>query len=98
MGKPRTQERYKRILNSQRAKDFAELSAQMERRASPLEQAKASLQALGYIVYPEEPPKVGWIIGRRREQTDAQMVELARRLGWEPSARDAKKLDEDADD
>lgn len=82
-----TQGRFRKIKAAQRAKDFAELSAQAERLADPMEQAKAYLQRTGRIVSREQEPRSGWIIGGHREQSDAALVALAERLGWKPSER-----------
>lgn len=90
MLKPRSQGRFLRIKRVQREKDFAALSAQLERLADPLEQAKTFVQSRGWKVFPDE--RGGWFIGTKPQQSDKDLIAFAKRHGWTPKPRDEKEV------
>jgi len=89
----RTQGRFHKIQAARNAKGFRELSDNMERREDPLEQATTHLRRRGYVVF--RTPE-GWTVGNRVGQSDGELVEIAKRQGWQPKARDRKKMDRSA--
>lgn len=70
---------------------LADMGERRRRENDPVEQAASYLRKRGYVVFNQgiidRASGVGYVVGRRRFNTPAEMMAYARARGWGASAR-----------